>query len=105
MKPIQREQNRLEILKFAGEINSKNTTESCADLHAAGADDIKCSRHACDKLDDFIEAVISDTPRAINEEDQVCLSTFAHCGEKDTLLMAAKIIIILAKVDTALLAI
>lgn len=51
-----------------------------ADLHALGADDIERSGHAGDKLDDLAEAVISDTPGAVDEEDQVGLGASAHCG-------------------------
>lgn len=62
-------------------------TESYADLHAARADDIKGSSHARDKLDDLVEAVVSDTPGTINEEDQVSLGTFAHCSTGTMMLM------------------
>lgn len=48
-------------------------------LHATGADDVECWSHACNELDDFVEAVISDTPGAVNEEDHVCLGTFTNC--------------------------
>lgn len=41
-------------------------------------DDLKCSNHAEYKLEDFIKALISNTPRAINEEHKVSFSTFAH---------------------------
>ena len=51
------------------------------DLHAFGADDIEGSRHAEDKLDDFVEALVSDTPGAVDEEDQVSLGTVADCTD------------------------
>lgn len=51
-----------------------------ADLHALRADDFEGSGHASDKLDDLVEALISNTPGAIDEEDQVCFGTFAHCS-------------------------
>lgn len=44
-------------------------------------DDIKSSNHAEHELEHFMEALITDTPRAINEEHQVSFSTFAHCNE------------------------
>lgn len=53
---------------------------STADLHSLGADDIERSGHAGDKLDDLAEAVIADTPGAVDEEDQVGLGASAHCG-------------------------
>lgn len=59
-------------------IKINNDTEVYADLHAVRADDIKSSSHAGDKLDDFDEAVISNTPGTINEENQVCLGTLTH---------------------------
>lgn len=65
----------------------KDSTKVYADLHAFRADDIKGSSHAFDKLDDFDEAFISNTPGAINEEDQVCLGTLAHCDASTTKLM------------------
>lgn len=58
-----------------------------ADLHAIGTDDIKGSSHARDKLDDLIEALVSNTPGTINKEDQICFGTFAHCGEGIVMLM------------------
>lgn len=51
-----------------------------ADLHALGADDFERSGHAGDKLDDLAEAVVADTPGAVDEEDQVRLGASAHCG-------------------------
>lgn len=68
-------------------INIKDSTKVYADLHAIRADDIKGSSHALDKLDDLVEAVITNTPGTINEEDQVCLGTFAHCGTDTVMLM------------------
>lgn len=65
----------------------KGSTTIYADLHAIRADDIKGSSHALDKLDDLVEAIISNTPGTINEEDQVCLGTFAHCGACKMMLM------------------
>lgn len=41
-------------------------------------DDIKCSDHAEHKLENFTETLISNTPRAINEEHQVGFSTSAY---------------------------
>lgn len=73
--------------KWEWEINIKDNTKVYADLHARRADDIKGSSHACDKLDDLDEALISNTPGTVNEEDQVCLGTFAHCGAGTMMLM------------------
>lgn len=64
---------------------------AAADLHALGADDIKGSRHALNKLDDLDEAVISDTPGAVDEEDHVGLGSFAHCGDNTAMLMQSLI--------------
>lgn len=50
------------------------------DLHSLWADDVKGSGHALNKLNDFGEALISNTPGAVDEEDQVGLGTFTHCG-------------------------
>lgn len=50
-----------------------------ADLHAVRTDDIKSSGHAGDKLDDLAEAVVANTPGTVDEEDQICLGTSAHC--------------------------
>lgn len=41
-------------------------------------DDIECSDHAEHKLEHFTKALISNTPRAINEEHQVRFSAFTH---------------------------
>lgn len=68
-------------------LNIKDSTKGCANLHALWTDDIKGSSHALDKLDDLDEALISNTPGTINEEDQVCLGTFAHCGAGRKTLM------------------
>lgn len=48
-------------------------------LHAVRVDDVEGSNHVEDKLDHLTEALIADTPRAVNEEDQISLGTFAHC--------------------------
>ena len=54
-------------------------------LHAARVDDVEGSNHVEDKLDHLTEAVITDTPRAVNEEDQISLSTFANCERCSTM--------------------
>lgn len=59
----------------------------CTYLHAAGADDVKGSNHARDKLDHLVEALVADTPGTINEEDQVCLGPFAHCSMDTTMFI------------------
>lgn len=48
-------------------------------LHPFVTDDIKGANHAEHKLDDFAEALVSNTPRAVDEEDQVGFGTFADC--------------------------
>lgn len=65
----------------------RDSTQIYADLHAAGADDVEGSSHAGDKLDDLVEALISNTPGTINEEDKVCLGPFAYCGACTVALM------------------
>lgn len=50
------------------------------DLHAARVDDVEGSDHAEHKLDHFAEALVSDTPGAVNQEHQVSLGPSAHCG-------------------------
>lgn len=56
-------------------------SEAFTHLHAIGTDDLKGSDHARDKLDHLVEALVTDTPGTVDEEDQVGLGTFAHCGE------------------------
>lgn len=47
-------------------------------LHAIGADDIKGSNHTGDKVDHLVEALVTNAPGPINEEDQICLCASAH---------------------------
>ena len=56
-------------------------SRSPTDLHAWGADHVEGPRHAEDKLDDFVEALVSDTPGTVDEEDQVGLGTRADCTD------------------------
>lgn len=49
-------------------------------LHATRVDYVEGADHAEDKLDHFIEALVSNTPGAINQEHQVSLGSPAHCG-------------------------
>lgn len=64
-----------------------NLTSNTTDLHAFGVDDIESCSHFCGKLDDFVKALISDTPGAVNQIDQVCFGTFAHCDPNDIVLI------------------
>lgn len=52
-------------------------------LHPFVTDDIKGANHAEHKLDDFAEALVSNTPRAVDEEDQVSFGTFADCEGRE----------------------
>lgn len=47
-------------------------------LHSWGSDDIKGADHAVDEVDDFEEALLSDTPGAVDEEHHICFGTFAN---------------------------
>lgn len=59
-------------------------------LHPLMTDDIKGANHAKHKLDDFAETFVSDTPRAVDEEDQVSFGTFADCrGRKAHVWLSA----------------
>lgn len=69
----------LEIIKHT-KIAEGPTIEVYADLHAFRADVIKSSSHALHELDDLVEALVTDAPGTVDEEDQVCLGTFTHCG-------------------------
>lgn len=52
-------------------------------LHPLMTDDVKGANHAEHELDDFAETLVSDTPRAVNEEDQVSFGTFADCKGRE----------------------
>ena len=103
MKPVWRKQNKwwkwkwhtheVDISKCCilsvclyKEINIEDGFKVCAHLHATIADLFKGSGHALDKLDDLVEAIISNTPWTINEEDHVCLGPLANYGAGTTVL-------------------
>lgn len=71
------------------EINIQDSTKVYAYLHATRVDNIKGSSHACDKLDDLVEAFIANTPGTIDEEDQVSFGTFADCVAGTMMLFSA----------------
>lgn len=83
MRPVDEKKNnnkRLFYENIKRKSIHKTVTKMYADLHAFWTNLFKRSGHACDKLEYFDEALISNTPRAINKEDEVCLGTFANCG-------------------------
>lgn len=51
-------------------------------LHSWGSDDVKSADNTGDKVHDFGEALLSDTPGAVNEEHHICFGTFANWGMK-----------------------
>lgn len=51
-------------------------------LHSRWADDVKGTNDAEDKLDHFAKTIISDTPGAIDEENHICLCSFAYWEHK-----------------------
>lgn len=67
--------------------SSKTPSRFSADLHAARVDDVECSSHALDELENLLEAVVSNAPGTINEEDHIRLGAFAHCDVGTTMLM------------------
>lgn len=61
----------------AVDVSSRDHRRACY-LHAVVTDDVKGSDHAEDKLTDFSEALVSDAPRAVDQEHQVGLGSFTH---------------------------
>lgn len=52
-------------------------------LHSRWADDVKGTNNAEDKLEHFAKTIISDTPGAIDEENHICLCSFAYWEHKN----------------------
>lgn len=51
-------------------------------LHPWGSDDIKSGNHVGDKVHHLGEALLADTPRAVDEEHHICFGAFADWGKK-----------------------
>lgn len=83
MKPVQGinvQEERESVSKWVKKMQMSGKKLKPTDLHSSWANNIKSCCHTSDKLEDFGKAVISNTPWAIDEEDQVSLRTFTHCG-------------------------
>lgn len=63
---------------FCDWINVFNTN-----LHSWGANHIEGTDHAVDEVHDFGEALLANTPGAVDEEHYICFGTFAHWGKEN----------------------